>query len=242
MAPALPVLAAIGAAVGVSVLVWRKWGDQITLAVRAATNVIRERLEPVVTFVRAFASRVAEAFRWFRDNALKPVRDFVLRVGEWLIDRLGPIIQRVAQIVGRVARALNPALGAALDAVADFVDDTRKEMIRLRGSVEDETGAATQALGDFKQALSDFSQEELEITATGLGRNLIEAEKELDATEGSADAGRQGIGRRHAGGDGRRGPTGGERPTAQGLLRGCCRSRARCRKGSRGRHGRWWCG
>jgi TP901 family phage tail tape measure protein len=181
MAPALPVLAAIGAAVGVSVLVWRKWGDQIMLAVRAAVNVIRDRLEPVVTFVRAFASRVAEAFRWFRDNALKPVRDFVLRVGEWLIDRLGLIIQRVAQIVGRVARALNPALGAALDAVADFVDDTRKEMIRLRGSVEDETGAATQALGAFKQALSDFSQEELEITATGLGRNLIEAEKELDA-------------------------------------------------------------
>lgn len=187
LAPALPVLAGIAAAVAASVFVWRKWGDDIVTVARAVVNVIRDRLESAVASVRSFATRVVDAFGSFREHAVKPVEEFVIRIGELLIGGLGHIIKKSAEGWAMLLRIINPPLAAALDAVAGFVDDTRKEMIRLRGSVEDESAAAGMALDSFRSSLADFSQTDLELTASGLGQNLIDAEKELDRLKEAQD-------------------------------------------------------
>ena len=148
-------VAGVGAAIAAGIYVWKRWGDDIKLIVRATVAVVQERLRPLVAFVRAIWEHMVEAAVWFKDNALIPVKNFVLQVGQWLVDKLGPIIVGAAKMFGKVANFIVPGLGDALSAVGDFVGDVRTKMDEMR---RDALVPATEAIVVLTNTIAEVPQ------------------------------------------------------------------------------------
>lgn len=142
-----PWMVAVTAALGVAVLAWKKWGDDITIAVQATVNIVRPVWEE-------FVGRIVASSQWLHRNALRPIVAFVTEAVTFLVDVFGGVVSKIAQIYMAILRVVNPPLARALDRFGEFVTDVGAEMERLRADSErssedtvDEIGNAFSGLG-----------------------------------------------------------------------------------------------
>lgn len=180
-AAALPLapLAAVAAAVVAAVLVWREWGDDIAVLVRAAAVVIRDRLTGVAEFIRSWVGLIVEGFRWWYRNVTQPIVDFVGLAGKWLVDKLGPIVQKSAQILGRFLEIIAPNLARGVGEVVRFVDDVRAEMRRMREGAISEAEEAGEGAGMAMEGLVDpLAGVTAGVTAVGTAATAAQAPME----------------------------------------------------------------
>lgn len=169
-------------------VIWFKWGDTISLAVRAVWDVVRDRMSGVVDFIRSAFSLTVDAAVWWYNNVTKPVIRFVGVLGEWLIDKGGWIIEKFAGALLKVADVIAPGLANGIRAVQSFVSDIGARFEELRN---ESLLPTEQALDSVSESIAtippvDFSgmlgsadaakrAEEIEKTVKGLSSALREA-------------------------------------------------------------------
>ena len=149
-------IAAISAALAAAVLIWNKWGDDIKLIVQAMINVVKPKFD-------AFVETIVGAAKWLHKHAIKPFIDFVVDVGHWLVETLGPIIKKAAQFTLKFMKFMSPGLALAIEGFVEFVDDTSTEMDRLREEASSEMAG-----------LGDDMTNEARATVTGVGAEFEE--------------------------------------------------------------------